>query len=66
MARPEELSTIPQAIFGVKVEYLEAAFDEMETKYSTIENYFSEALGIDSTAQKALRDLYLVHKGETQ
>ena len=54
--------SIPQAIFGVKVEYLEASFDEMETKYGTIENYFSEALGIDATAQKTLRDLYLVQE----
>ena len=49
-------------LWGVKVEYLEASFDEMETKYGTIENYFSEALGIDATAQKALRDLYLVQE----
>jgi len=53
--------SIPQAIFGVKVEYLEASFEEMETKYGTIENYFSEALGIDATGQKVLRDLYLAH-----
>ena len=51
--------SIPQAIFGVKKEYLEASFDEMQTKYGTIENYFSEALGIDATMQKALRNLYL-------
>ena len=51
--------SIPQAIFGVKEEYLEASFDEMHTKYGTIENYFSEALGIDATMQKKLRDLYL-------
>ena len=54
--------SIPEAIFGVRVEYLEAAFDEMQTKYGTIENYFSEALGIDATKQKALRDLYLVRE----
>jgi protein tyrosine/serine phosphatase len=41
------------------VEYLEASFDEMHTKYGTIEKYFSEALGIDATTQNALRDLYL-------
>jgi hypothetical protein len=29
---------------------------------STIENYFSEALGIDAPNQKALRDLYLVRE----
>ena len=54
--------SIPQAIFGVKVEYLEASFDEMQTKYGTIENYFSEGLGIDATTQNALRDLYLGEK----
>lgn len=51
--------TIPQAIFGVKTEYLEASFDEMQTKFGTIENYFSDGLGIDAATQKALRDMYL-------
>ena len=55
-------ASIPQAIFGVKSEYLEASFDEMQTKYGTIENYFSEALGIDATMQKTIRDLYLDYK----
>jgi protein-tyrosine phosphatase len=50
---------IPLAILGVQKEYLDAAFDEMETKYGTIENYFSEGLGIDAAGQKALRDIYL-------
>jgi len=54
--------SIPQAIFGVRAEYLEAAFDEMQATYGTIENYFSEALGMDVTAQQALRDLYLVQE----
>ena len=35
---------------------------EYRVKYGTIENYFSDALGIDSAAQKALRDLYLVQE----
>jgi protein-tyrosine phosphatase len=52
-------AAIPPAILGVKKEYLEAAFDEMATKYGTIEQYFSEGLGIDASQQKALRDLYL-------
>ena len=52
--------SIPQAIFGVKVEYLDASFDEMQTTYGTIENYFSEGLGIDDKTQKALRDMYLI------
>ncbi|MHC4176970.1 MAG: tyrosine-protein phosphatase, partial [Planctomycetota bacterium] len=53
---------IPPAILGVKKEYLDAAFDEMEAKYGTIEKYFSEGLGIDAAQQKALRDLYLGQK----
>jgi protein-tyrosine phosphatase len=50
---------IPAAILGVKREYLDAAFDEMEREYGTIENYFAEGLGIDADGQQALRDLYL-------
>jgi len=46
-------------LLGVKEEHLNAAFDEMQTKYGAIENYFSEGLGIDATQQKALRDLFL-------
>ena len=53
---------IPPAILGVKTEYLEAAFDEMKTKYGTIEKYFSEGLGIDADQQKALRNLYVGQK----
>ena len=33
--------SIPQAVLGVKEEYLNAAFDEVNTKYGNIENYFS-------------------------
>jgi len=50
---------IPKAILGVKKEYLDAAFDEMQTKYGSIEKYFSEGLGIDANQQQALRDIYL-------
>ena len=53
---------IPLAILGVRKEYLEAAFDEMETKYGTIEEYFSEGLGIDASQQQALRDVCLREK----
>jgi len=54
--------SIPKAIFGVKEEYLEASFDEMQTKFGNIENYFSEGLGIDAKTQKALRDMYLINE----
>lgn len=50
---------IPKAIFGVKEEYLNAAFNEVETKYGSIEKYFSEGLGITAAQQTALRNLYL-------
>jgi len=46
---------IPKAILGVKAEYLNAAFDEMTTRYGGIENYFTEALHIDADQQAALR-----------
>jgi protein-tyrosine phosphatase len=55
-------STLPPSILGVKKEYLEAAFDEMQTKYGTLNKYFSEGLGIDASQQKAIRDVLLVKK----
>ena len=54
--------SIALAIFGVKPEYLEASFDEMQKQYGTIERYFSEALGIEAAGQKVLRDLFLERK----
>jgi protein-tyrosine phosphatase len=51
--------SIPAAVLGVKRAYLEAAFDEMEKRYGTIENYFTEGLGMDAAQQQALRDIYL-------
>lgn len=53
---------IIRAILGVKKEYLEAAFDEMQTRYGTIEKYFSDGLGITADEQKAIRNLYLEKK----
>jgi protein-tyrosine phosphatase len=53
---------IPLAILGVKKEYLDAAFDEMESEYGTIEKYFSEGLRIDADRQQAIRELYLGKK----
>jgi protein-tyrosine phosphatase len=53
---------IPIAIFGVKAEYLEASFDEMETRYGGIQEYFSEGLDIDLATQKRLRNRFLEEK----
>ena len=54
--------SIAAAIFGVKEEYLNAAFDEINTEYGSMENYFSEGLGISVDQQTALRNLYLNNK----
>lgn len=53
---------IAEAVFGVKPEYLEAAFDEMRKNYGTIEDYFAKALEIDAEGQKALSDRFLAKK----
>ena len=50
---------IPEAIIGVKPEYLEASIDEMQKRYGTIEAYFAKGLGTDAAGQKALRDRFL-------
>lgn len=50
-------ASITEAVFGVKPMYLDAAFDEMEKTYGSIEAYFEEGLGIDRQGQQHLRDL---------
>jgi protein-tyrosine phosphatase len=50
---------IANAIFGVKAEYLEASFDDMQKRYGTIENYFAKGIGIDAARQKPVRDRFL-------
>lgn len=50
---------IAQAALGVKPDYLEASFAEMERLHGTIEAYFADALGIDRAGQRALRQRFL-------
>ena len=50
---------IPTAILGVKAIYLDAAFNEVQKNYGTIERYFSEGLGVDAAKQKALKAVFL-------
>jgi protein-tyrosine phosphatase len=50
---------IPAAILGVKREYLEASFQEMQRRHGSIESYFADGLGIGATGQTALRNLML-------
>jgi hypothetical protein len=40
----------------------QAAFNEMTTRYGSIENYFSNGLKIDATHQKAIRNIFLNQK----
>lgn len=46
---------IAYGIFGVKAEYLRAAFDEVEQQYGTIDRYAADGLGLDASTLSALR-----------
>lgn len=46
------------SILGVREEYLRVSYTEMQSKFGTIEQYFETGLGLDRTAQKALRDQF--------
>jgi protein-tyrosine phosphatase len=51
--------SIPQALLGVKAEYLQASFDQVKTQYGSLESYFEKGLGIDRAGQQKLRDRFL-------
>lgn len=51
---------IVEAVYSVKPTFLDAAFDEMRARHGSIETYFSAGLGIDSSAQRSLRERLLV------
>jgi len=40
----------------VRPEYLESALAHMTSSFGSVEGYFRDALGIDESAQAALRD----------
>jgi protein-tyrosine phosphatase len=44
-------------VAGVEPAYLHAAFDEMNSRFGSIEAYFSEGLGIDGDHQQYLDDI---------
>jgi protein-tyrosine phosphatase len=46
-------------VLGVRVEYLRAAIEEMESSFGTIERYFAQGLGIDDDDQAVLRAAFL-------
>ena len=45
-----------EPVLGVDPDYLRTALDEMNQRFGSIEAYFEEGLGIDSDAQRQLRD----------
>jgi protein-tyrosine phosphatase len=47
--------TLLEPILGVRVEYLEASLDEMRNRFGTIDNYFTNGLGLDAATIAALR-----------
>ena len=46
-------------VFGVQKEFLQAALDEMRSRYGNIEGYFTEGLGLDADVLQSLRDAYI-------
>ena len=46
-------------LLGVDTAYLDAALEEMRDRFTTIESYFADGLGIDTAGQEALRDAFL-------
>ena len=46
-------------MLGVESRYLDAALDELRSRFGTIENYFAQGLGIDADGQRALRAIFV-------
>ncbi|MBB6732413.1 tyrosine-protein phosphatase [Cohnella zeiphila] len=50
---------IVQALMDVRKEYIEAAFDEMDSKYGSIQGFLEKGLGLTAAEQAKLKRLYL-------
>jgi protein tyrosine/serine phosphatase len=48
-----------RALMGVEADYLNAAFQAVETRYGSLDTYLAEVLGIDAAKREALRGHYL-------
>ena len=46
-------------VLGVESRYLDAALDELRSRFGTIENYFAQGLGIDADGQRTLRAIFV-------
>ena len=54
----EQIEAI-RVFYGVKKEYLEAAFSEVEKEFGSFENYIKNGLGINAEEIDLLKELYL-------
>lgn len=57
------LASLPEpaveALMGTRRSYIEAAFDEMQQRHGSVENYMRDALEVSESELRALRDHYL-------
>jgi len=52
-----------RSLLGAREEYLQAALDEMSSRFGTIERYFEEGLGVDADRLSALRTALIDRAG---
>lgn len=52
---------VAQVIMGVKQEYMYEIFNTIENEYGTVDQYLTEALGVNDSARQMLRTKYLVN-----
>jgi protein-tyrosine phosphatase len=50
---------LARALSGVRVEYIEAALDEIDSSFGSVETYLHDALGLDAKRRQALQDRLL-------
>ena len=58
-AVPEDLREAMLPLVGVRQDYLQAAFDEVQTAHSSIEAYFKDGLGLSDDTIAALKENFL-------
>ncbi len=46
-------------VLGVQTSYLDAAIDEMQKRFGSIDGYFADGLGLDAATIEALRSSYI-------
>lgn len=50
-------------VLGVRAEYLDAALEEMHTRFGGVDAYFRNGLGIDDATRRALREAFVEPMG---